>query len=175
MTPPLPRTSPYTGEGWLRQAAKQGPTALQEDLPRWTGIHPHPTHGEGTLFPGTPLANAARLTAHRISLVMVCRQPLELTLRSSSQPEMITLDLLPAKANAARENRNPCRAARPRRCLREMNQESDSTLFRRDRVPAEPELGNAGCVLHNARGEDGAYGEASNSASERPRSWDRPR
>src|SRR5260221_10595757 len=29
MAPSLPRTSPYTGEGWLRQAANKRPTALQ--------------------------------------------------------------------------------------------------------------------------------------------------
>lgn len=39
------------------------PTALQTNLPRQSYVHPHPTYGEVTLFPGTPLANAARPAA----------------------------------------------------------------------------------------------------------------
>jgi hypothetical protein len=69
----LPRTSPHTGEGLAATGRRtKRPTALQTNLPRYTGVHPHPTYGEVTLFPGTPRANAARLAAHRISAHMVC-------------------------------------------------------------------------------------------------------
>ncbi len=67
---------------------------------------------------------------------MVCRQPLQLTLRSSSQREHGS-----SWARTLRVS-TPGQAARPRPYPREMIQEIDSTLFRRDRLPAEPGPGN---------------------------------
>jgi hypothetical protein len=86
MAPSLPRTSPQTGEGLAATGHRtKRPTALQTNLPRHTGVHPHPTYGEVTLFPGTPRANAARLAAHRTSAHMVCHQPLNGAIRSSQR------------------------------------------------------------------------------------------
>src|SRR5258708_22837190 len=98
MAPSLPRTSPQTGEGLAATGHRTTrPTALQTNLPSYTGVHPHPTYGEVTLFPGTPRANAARLGARRRSAHMVCRQP---------------LGELCGQATACRSALSACRSAR---------------------------------------------------------------